>query len=192
MSEFDWNALRQIGEDATRALPVGKYRVIVTKAEAVKASTGADMIKATFEVMEGQFKGRNLFNNFVLSTEKPFALAMFFKNLAAFGLDGNFFAQNPGNLDAVAANLVNKQAVVGVKIEPFQGLDRNQVESCEPVTGGIGLSSGPSLSVPSIPAGVPSIPQAGTPVPSAREQAAGAPQPVIPQQTQPLSQPPSF
>lgn len=164
MGEIDWASLKQQAEDATRPLPDGDYPVVVTKAELKKASTGADMIVAHLTVTGGALQGRIVFNNFVFSPEKAFALKMWFDALAAFGLNDAFFAQGP-SLEQVAAALVNRTAITTVGTREWQGRQLNECKSFK--VGGVA----------GVPAGVPSV-AANIPVPAAASAASTSMPPV--------------
>jgi len=56
--------------DEFEPIPTAQYLCRITKAEQVKASTGADMISCEAEVAEGEHEGRVLFFNTMLKTKK--------------------------------------------------------------------------------------------------------------------------
>lgn len=60
-------------------LPENRYNVKVEKAEVKKASTGTTMISAEFVVIDGDFKGRKLWNNFTLTPKAYVYLYNFLK-----------------------------------------------------------------------------------------------------------------
>lgn len=91
MDSVKWGALRKSAEDSVKPLPDGMYNVKVEKAEAVKSSTGKDMLKLVLVVEDGPHASRRLWSNLVLSPESPFAMNLFFQNLAGFGLNDEFF-----------------------------------------------------------------------------------------------------
>lgn len=175
MSSTKWGSLRQQAEDSTKALPKGRYNVEVTKAEAVKASTGADMIKATLTVTDGPHKGRNLWTNFVLSPEKPFAMNLFFKNMNGFGLNGDFFAQleQTGapieqDLVTIANTLIGRRASGDVDIRMFKEQERNEIGNFTSVAGDDPLGGGVIGPVVPVVSGstsssVPPVPNISTP-----------------------------
>jgi hypothetical protein len=69
------------------------------------------------------------------------ALRMYFLQMAAFGLDSAFFAQNPTMAD-VARNLVNRVATFKLSIRQWQGADRNQVDGVSAIPAGAPLPPG--------------------------------------------------
>lgn len=128
MTTIDWSSLKKTADDATRPIPIGDYLVQVDKAEATQASTGAQMIKIQAHVVGGEANGRTVFNNFVLSPDKAFALAMFFRGMAAFGFGDDFFSQQP-SMEQIAAAMVGRYATVTLSIRQWQGQDRNQCDA---------------------------------------------------------------
>jgi hypothetical protein len=173
MSEsINWKDLKQVAEDATKPLPDGDYPVTVTKADLKKASTGSDMVAVQLTVTAGDRAGRIIFNNFVFSPEKPFALKMWFDNLAAFGLDDSFFGMGP-SLEHVAAALLNKSAIVTTKIREWNGRQMNDCSGFKsaggamgaivglPTVGATAAASGSAPPVPAVSSSLPPIPQAG-------------------------------
>jgi hypothetical protein len=169
VTEIDWASLKQTADDATRPAPAGDYDVIVKKAEAVIASTGAPMIKMQMGIEGGPSHGKIIFNNLVLTVDNAFALSMWFRNLAAFGVTDAVFAQNP-SVDQIAAMLVGRAAVAKLSIRQFQGQDRNQVDQFSPPAGGPQVA--PMVSNVPAPNGAPVT--SGPPVPRVQ---AGPPTP---------------
>lgn len=159
VTSVSWGSLKKTAEDATKPLPVDWYDVTVVKAEAKVASTGSNMVSATLEVDSGPSKTRRLFTNFVLTPDNGFALGIFFRNMAAFGLDDRFFAelsQYPieQGMDIIAQQLQGRQVRVKVGIRQWQGQDRNECQEFAPlsdagptapgmVTGPARVSAGP-------------------------------------------------
>ena len=141
VTSVSWGSLKKTAEAATKPLPVDWYDVTVVKAEAKVASTGSNMVSATLEVDSGPSKTRRLFTNFVLSPDNGFALGIFFRNMAAFGLDDRFFAelsQYPieQGMDLIAQQLQGRQVRVKVGIRQWQGQDRNECQEFAARAGG--------------------------------------------------------
>lgn len=176
MSELDWNALIKDSQDLV--LPDGDYNVVITEAEATKSSNGKPMWKIKFRVMDGPKKDRILFMNQTLSAENPFALRIFFQQMAAFGLTADYFGSNPSP-DQVAADLLNRMATVTVSTREFQGSDRNQVDTVR-----ASQTAGPPP--PGVVTGAPvpgptaGSPMAGPPAPTAPSAPATASTPSAP------------
>lgn len=180
-----WGQLKQQADDAIKPLDPGKYLFLCTKAEHRMASTGSHMIVATLVAQGGAKHGKSLMHNFVFTPDNSFALAMWFRNFDAFGIDGNFFAGLTGDLGndmpLIANAIVNRQAYATVSIRKYQGQDRNQFDSFEPALGAMVNAAAPGpMTVPGPTAGVvPGVPTMPTPVvPSSP---AVPPPPVVPQ-----------
>lgn len=73
--------LKKLGEDAGsfEALPDDRYTLLVENAEAVRASTGKEMIKVTFVVTDGKFAKRKLWHNFITEGKAVVFLIQFLK-----------------------------------------------------------------------------------------------------------------
>ena len=48
------------------ALPEGQYLAKITEAELTKSSTDKPMIKVTWEITDGEYEGRKLFDNNII------------------------------------------------------------------------------------------------------------------------------
>lgn len=174
MSEISWSALKKGADDAVRPLDEGEYLFQCTKAEYRKASTGSPMVVVTLAVQGGPKHGKTLMHNFVLTVDNSFALAMWFRNFAAFGITDEFFSQLSGNTEAdlplVANAMIGRSAMAVVKQRMFQGTMRNNFESFSPAAGAATSMPGPSIGVPhvgpsvgvshppAVPSAVPSVP----------------------------------
>ena len=157
MTEIDWSSLQK--EAATAGvLPDGPYNVIVTEANAVTSSTGKPMIKVKMRVTDGPHKDKPVYGQFVISAESPIALRIFFQQMAAFGLDANFFAGNPG-MEIVAKNLTNRGVTVELGHREWNGSDRNEIKNISPLQAGgpitPGVVTGPPSASPQTPSGPP-------------------------------------
>ena len=177
----NWSDLRKQADDATKPVPNDWYEVVVEKAERKPASTGAEMVAAQFKIETGPQAGKTLFTNFVFTPDKAFALNIFFRNMEALGVDGNFFtqAQQQGlnveaTMTAIASAIVGRRARVEVGTRVWQGQERNEVKNMAASTTGPGgtpggaqapvtLGAGPVGGPPVPPASVPSAPAVPTP-----------------------------
>lgn len=197
MTTFDFNSLIAQAKSASfDALPKGDYDAECISAEAVKASTGKPMLKCKFRVLTGPHAKRQFFNQFVLVVDNPQALAMFFRNMKAFGLDEGYFGQiGAQGLVPVAQALLGRQARFSLDIRPYMGEDRNEVKAVKPLQGGVVQAAGglPGGGLPGVPAGLPTAAAApvtppAQPVTPPPASVAPAAEPVAPQQVvqQPL------
>ncbi len=149
MTSIDWAALKRTADDATQPAPVGEYDAIVAKADAKTASTGSPMIVVQFKITGGPKDSKTFFHNFVLSPQNAFAVAKFFSDLEAFGLDNAWFTANNPSMEQIAAELLNKSVHVELGIRSWQGQDRNEVKKFSPASafGTSPLSTMPGMSI---------------------------------------------
>lgn len=135
--------------------PDGIYDAVVTKSEAVAASTGKPMIKVVFRVLTGPEANKTVPNNFVLTVDNPNAFMFFVRHMAVFGIDHNTLAQLPTTvegLSAIAPHLVGKQARITVQAQPGRQLPN--VSRVETIPGGM-LSAAPQIQTNGGPADYP-------------------------------------
>lgn len=65
MATFDWDSNDYQADDRDYTpVPAGVYRLKATNAEQKATRTGGEMIAVTFQIAEGQFKGRLIWHNF--------------------------------------------------------------------------------------------------------------------------------
>lgn len=158
------------------ALPASDYDLKVLSATATTTSTGKTMFKVKAEVQTGTYAKRLVFDNLVVSPDSAPAMGFFFRKMNALGLDENFFRSGPTD-DQIAAAMEGRPFKGKVKIEKYQGQDKNAIDSYAPAstTAGYGQAPSPSAtaSVAQAPAPAPA-PQAAPVAPVA------APAPVAP------------
>lgn len=169
MTEIDFNKLLQDARQAAAPLPIGDYDMVVTDAQYVTSTTNRPMYKVKLKVETGQYAGRALTNNFVVTLDNPQALRIFFRHMACFGLDENFFAPNP-NPSLVSQALLNRRARVTLGMRKYRGEDQNDITAINPPSVGAVLGS-------------------NAPVTPLGQQPQYAPPPQPPMQPQPIMQP---
>jgi len=169
MADIDWDQLQKEAGDVL--LPDGDYNVVVLSDPpplATQASTGKPMIKLQAAILDGPKKDRKIFTQLTLTVDNPFALKMWFNQMAAFGLGPDFFAGKP-SMEQVAAALKGRPAVFTVSRREWQGTDRNSVDAIKAYA-----ASGPQ--VPGLVVGPVSGPSAMTsPAPAPAAAPASAP-----------------
>lgn len=163
MTEIDWGSLQK---EAKSLVPDGDYNVIITEATATTASTGKPMIKVKMRITDGPHEKKPLWTQFVVSADSAMALRMFFQHMTAFGLNADFFAQNP-SMDTVASNLMNRAATVSVGTRTWQGVDRNDVKGVKALQSGGPLAPGVVTAPPTVGGlgATPSTPPTAAPSP---------------------------
>ncbi|RLG66749.1 hypothetical protein DRN93_05805 [archaeon] len=101
-------------------LPVGTYAARIAEATLETASTGNAMIRVVWEVADGEFQGRKLFDNVVLTV--PWKVKQYAQLV---GIESG----QEIDLDA----FVGAEAIVEVTQEEYQGEIRNRVKRVRPV-----------------------------------------------------------
>ncbi len=164
MTTYDFKKLLQDAK-AGGAWPLGDYDFEVADAN-VKVSgngSGNEMLVTKLRCLVGPYAGKHITNNFVLTIDNPTALGIFFRHMAAFGLDDNFFAQiGEGNLAPAAQALKGRRARITIGHRQWNGGTQNDVKAVNPLTDGL------SNTLPGAVAGSPPPPppaQAMTPPP---------------------------
>lgn len=180
MAEFNWNDLKKAAEDAGFVVvPQGKYDAVVSKATAGKSSQGKDQIKVTFKITTGPYAGKPVNTQFTISADNAIALGFFFRHMAALGLDGNYFARVPApDLSQVANDILGKNCQIEVSVKPWNGEDRNQIDSVKPASGAV-PSMGKAAPQPAMAQPQPVAQPQPQPAPAAAPQ----PQPVAEPET---------
>jgi hypothetical protein len=168
MTEIDWAALQGAAKGQLDPIPPGQYLCKVIDAQATQTQTGKPMFKVKFEVAEGPQSPRKVWNNFTVSEENPMALAIFFRQMEAMGLNANFFASKPSNAQ-VAQALMNRQCMLTLGTRTWQGVEQNSVTGVAPPQGGgpiaPGVATGPATPLPTAGASpLPTAAPAATPM----------------------------
>jgi hypothetical protein len=161
--------MSQVG-DTIKPVPTGQYPAKVHESKFTKSGNGKPQWKLTLKIQGGPHDGRNVWTQLTLTRDNPNALAIFFRQMAAFGLTQQYFQQNPAP-EAVAAALMNRDALIDVAIREWNGEDRNEVKSIKPLPAGYAAAS-----IPPPPAtGVVPPPPAAAPAPAPAPSVAPAP-----------------
>lgn len=159
-------------KSALEPIPDGDYTMKVVASEHKVAQTGAPMVVATLEVLEGAHVKRKVKTNFVLSLDNQVAVAIFFRNMQGFGLTEQFFTQLGSDpnaaMNTIAGAILNRVAKVTLGTgKPWQGIVRNEVKAISPhqTSGPMapGVTTGPPVPVPSTGATPPSPTASVTP-----------------------------
>jgi Protein of unknown function (DUF669) len=157
LSSVPWGQLKKAAEDATKPVPDGWYDLVVTKATVVTASTGSPMIKVVLNIETGPHADRPQFDQFVLSEDNALAMAIWFRQFAAFGLpaDAYFAVRNP-SLAQVAEDLLGRHVRAKIGTRRWQGVDRNDIQEYQsPMTGPDPLPIGNVMTSTAVPSRVP-------------------------------------
>lgn len=178
MTVINFSELMSSAGEGFSPIPEGTYNAQVYKAEAAPSKKGKAMLRVQFKVLGGPQNDRIVFTNFTISPESPNALGFFFRHMAALGLSGEYFAQNPA-MEQVAEALVGRQASITVNIEPYQGVPRNQIKDVKPMQGAPAMAAQPvaQAAAPVMPAAPPAAPVAPPVAPPAPPAAPAVPAP---------------
>ena len=95
-------------------IPAGDYLVEIEKCEAKTSSSGNDMLTMTFNVVEGDYAGRKIFDNYVLTEKALWKLKSLF---VALGEDVD------GILEFDPSDLIGQTFLATVSIEESPGYD---------------------------------------------------------------------
>lgn len=162
----NWAELMKQAGEQLQPVPKGSYDCYVDTCEATQTSNGKLMYKVKLKISGGPHNGRPLWNNITLTTDNPNALAMFFRNMDAFGLAMDYFATNPAP-EAVADALIGRPVRVVVNHRTWQGSIRENVDKLIKPTGVAAIAGMPVPGGAVVPTPGPSAPVSGPPVPSA-------------------------
>jgi hypothetical protein len=167
MGAVDFSTLLQQAKTVSfDALPKADYTIQIVESEATSTQGGKDMIKVKGAVVGGPYNGKKVFNNFVLSPESDAALAIFFRQMGALGVDEGTILQcsGDGGMARLAALLQNRTAVWSLDTREWGGTTRNEVKAIKPLPAGSGAPPVAGLPAPTpaaptgIPAALPGLP----------------------------------
>jgi hypothetical protein len=180
--ETTWGALIKDAQKASEPITEGKTRIRIIDVQAGQSSTGKLMFTIKSEIIQdGPDIKRKTTTNLTLSPENGTALAIFFQNMEAIGLDSTFFAQEP-NPDQVAAAMIGRECDVIIKHETWQNVKRGKIDRWVKSGGGlIGLPTGPIAPGTVVGAAGPPLPTSNSSLPAA------GPSPVVPSAVLPTS-----
>lgn len=133
-SAFYRDLLKKRQDAGFEMCPVGVYDVKVIGAEVkINESSGRKTFIVQYEILTGPLAGRKVKNWMTIVEEYPGLVAMWFKDMAAMGLDDAFFEAEPGDqqiCDALKArtcqiavgrrkkNKTSDEEVEDIKVKP--------------------------------------------------------------------------
>jgi hypothetical protein len=163
MTSLNWGDLiNEAGDVGYEPLPDGDYDLKVVEASAKVTQTGKTMFAIKAQVTTGAHAKRLVWDNLVVTTDNPNALAIFFRKMGALGLGRDFFSTSPSNAQIEQA-LVDRTFRGQVGSRTWQGQKKNEIKAY--------YSANPTSAVASA---APAAPPAPAPAPT--PQAAPAPQ----------------
>jgi hypothetical protein len=106
------------------ALPAGQYLAKITEAELTKTqSTNRNMIKVTWEITEGDFEGRKLFDNIVLIEAAAFKMKQYAELIGV---------ESGSQIDT--ADFVEAEALLTVIQGEYNGEPNNSIKKVKPAS----------------------------------------------------------
>jgi hypothetical protein len=184
MADIPWDDLMDAAGGSDYApIPQGDYDVKIIETEATKSSTDKPMWKITVQVTNGPHEGRKVWTQQTLTMDNPDALNVFFRQMAAAGLTGEFFKTKPSN-ERIAEALLGRSFRAKVTIREWQGVPRNNIKQWNPIGAGGGAPGGPPQG-----GGMAGGPPSGPPPPPSAGATAPPPPPAPPAPPAPPSDP---
>jgi hypothetical protein len=83
MAQFSFNATEVEPSTGYTPIPAGKYLAVITEDEMKDSKSGGQYLKLTFELIEGEYKGRKLWVNLNLVNSNPKAVEIARADLSA-------------------------------------------------------------------------------------------------------------
>lgn len=165
MSSLNWGDLVKDAGDVGNyePLPDGDYDLVVTEATAKVAQSGKTMFAIKAQVQNGPHAKRLIWDNLVVTPDSPGALGMFFRKMAALGLNREYFAQAPSNAQIEAA-LKNRAFRAQVGSRTWNGSKKNEIKMYYVATAG---AAAPAAAAAPAPAPAPAPAAAPAPAPAA-------------------------
>lgn len=103
-------------QSSYEAMPAGNYEARIAEAELTNAkSSGAPMVKVVWEISDGEFAGRKVFDNVVLNV--PWKVKQYAE---VVGIESG------SELDTDA--FVGSEAIIELSVEEYQGEPRNRIK----------------------------------------------------------------
>ena len=135
MSSLNWaDLIKDAGESASyEPLPDGDYDLVVLEATAKVTQSGKTMFSTKSQVESGAFAKRLVWDNLVVSPDNSTALGIFFRKMAAMGLNRDFFDRAPSNAQIESA-LVGRKFRGQIGTRTYNGNKSNEIKNYYPAT----------------------------------------------------------
>lgn len=114
--------------ETQKVIPANDYDAVVDRVDVRESGKGKTMFAVMFKVEGGPNNGAPVWTNLTISPESPVALGIFFRQMAALGLDADYFAADPLPTK-VAEDLKGALAKIKVEVGEWQGAPKNEVKS---------------------------------------------------------------
>jgi hypothetical protein len=180
MSSLNWGDLVKDAGDvgSYEPLPDGDYDLKVVEAVAKTAQSGKTMFSVKAQVQNGPHAKRLVWDNLVVTPDSPGALGMFFRKMAALGLNREYFNQNPTNAQIEAA-MQNREFRAQVGSRVWNGSKKNEIKMyyvASATAAPAPVGAAPAPPAPPAPSGAPVAP----PLPAVAPVAAAPAAPEMP------------
>lgn len=100
-------------------IPEGDYLVEIEKVEHKHSQSGNEMLQMTFNVVEGEYAGRKVFDNYVLTQAALWKLKSLF---VALGKDVSGIAEFEPD------ELIGNKFIATVSVEEYNGNENNRIK----------------------------------------------------------------
>jgi hypothetical protein len=119
--------LTKVADSAPAIIPAGKYLVSCSEARVENLFSGnGKKISCVFKIMSGEFKGRNIYHNFIIEHTNPLTKEIGLKNLK------NFMVASECKLTlASVTDLLGKFAYAHVGLKNRDGVDTPTIKFFE-------------------------------------------------------------
>lgn len=147
MPRMDWDAMATQDDEASKPAPPNVYVMVVEKATWGQSKKGAPQVTMIMRIAEGPFKGKTAWYWLTFDMDNPNTIRMARNFLKLSGVDFGDFGKlgEQEQLDF----LVGKRYEVDLKVEAFQGEDRNKVKNISKgLAGGASTEFAPPPPIP--------------------------------------------
>lgn len=114
-------------------IPPGEYMVQIVEGSVIRKDNGDAMMKLCFEVMDGEFEGRKLFENLNIRHSNPTAQKIALETLTELWRDAMGGSGNPPNVEVMTFKPV--RAKVAVEKRKDTGDMQNRIKRFFPLNG---------------------------------------------------------
>lgn len=114
-------------------IPAGDYMAQVTEGEVVRKDSGDAMMKLVFEIMDGKFEGRKLYENLNIRHSNPTAQKIALETLTELWRDALGGVGNPGSVEAMKWKALVIR--VGISKRKDTGDMQNRIKRFFPLNG---------------------------------------------------------
>lgn len=143
MAQINFDSTTVAPQASFAPIPAGTYLAIITDSDIVPLKSGAgERLKLTFEVMDGSFKGRKIWDSLNINHPNPQAM-----QIAQSGLSAICHATGVTKLNDTA-QLHNRPLKIRVKVRPAGGgyEESNAISGFESASGAAAPARAPAAS----------------------------------------------